>query len=84
MTPGEIEIEIEAFERQQEMLDYRTGLICAVIAEPRRDKKEHPKPFTPYDFMPEKEKQKQEPKPAQTPEEMLAIMKELSAALKGR
>ena len=81
MTPGEIEIEIAAWDDQQERLDYRAALICALIAETHRNIKEHPKPFTPEDFMPGRADKETEPKQQQTVEDMLGIMQEMKTVL---
>lgn len=48
LTPAEIGIEIEAREKHEEMLDFRAGLICAVIANCVPGRKE---PLTPQDFI---------------------------------
>ena len=53
------------------MLDFRTGEICAVLANINRSKKRR-KPFTPQDFMPAYEKKKQ------TSEDMLEVVKAIS------
>jgi len=58
LTPAEIGIEIEAWDKQEEMLDYRAALICATIANaiPTRRKKT----FTPGDFMPQRKAERQD------------------------
>ena len=53
------------------MLDFRTGEICAVLANINRSKKRR-KPFTPQDFMPAYEKKKQ------TSEDMLETVKAMN------
>jgi len=37
------------------MQDYRSALICTLLAEVNRDRKKRPKPFKPQDFMPQRE-----------------------------
>lgn len=61
-----------------EWLNYRTGLICAVLANTVRDPKKKVGPYTPEDFMP-KVKSKQ-----QTAEQMFANIKLLNAAFGGK
>lgn len=80
LTPAELFIEIEGWNKRQDITDYRLGLLCAVIAEPYRDKEKHPDPFKPQDFMPKRGKVQPE---VQTPEQQLAIVKILNAALGG-
>lgn len=80
LTPTEICIEIEAWDKRQEIQDYRVGLLCASILEPHRNVELHPKPFTPQEFMPKKLSNAQK---EQTPEEQLEIIKMLNAALGG-
>jgi hypothetical protein len=36
----------------EERADLRSGIIACTIAEPNRDKKKHPEPFSPREFMP--------------------------------
>lgn len=48
----------ERFASEQEVLNYRGAMICAVIAEVNRDRKKRSKPYTPNFFMPKKEKGK--------------------------
>ena len=55
------------------MLDFRTGTICAVLANINRNRKKRAKPYTPKDFMPVYGKKK-----AQTPEDMLDVVKKIS------
>lgn len=59
---------------QKEWADYRTGLICAVMANTWRGSKQ--KVFKPQDFMP----QRSEP---QTVEQMMAVVRMLHAAYGG-
>lgn len=53
-------------------MDFRTGIICAVLANINRNRKKRAKPYTPRDFMPVYGKKKQ------TPEEMLETVKAMS------
>lgn len=61
------------------MLNYRTALVCSVIAEVNRDKKKRKKPFTYVDFMPKKKKVKKQ----LTGEEMKQQLGLINAALGG-
>jgi hypothetical protein len=62
---------LERHRECQQWQDYRTGLICAVLANINRDPKKS-KPFTPQDFMPGQAQRKQE---KQTPEQMIEVVK---------
>jgi hypothetical protein len=55
----------------EKRLDYRAALLCSVIANANRGKKQ--KTFKPDDFMPRVKKK-------QSPEEMLSVVKGLQAA----
>ena len=60
----------------QDWLNYRSALICAVMVNMWRDPKKS-KPCKPQDFMPKHETKKQ------TPEQMLAAVKLLNSAYGG-
>lgn len=60
--------------------DYRSALICSVIANVNRDSKRRPKPFMPQDFMLTKTGRTAR---TQTTDEMLAMAKAWNAALGG-
>ena len=84
LKPWELErltpVEFEAIQEGDRIRDkrswQRTALLCAVIANCNRDKKKKPSPYKAADFMPREQK-------AQTPEQMLEIMKGLAASQKG-
>lgn len=76
LTVRELNALIERYKNNQDWLNYRSALICAVMANMWRDSKRQA--FTPDDFMP-KEKVRQ-----QSPEQMLATVKLLNTALGGR
>ena len=65
----------------EERADLRAAVVAAVIANANRDPKQHPQAFTVEDFMP---KFDAEPRPAQTPEEQIAILKMIGAAQEQR
>jgi len=65
----------ERHKDNQDWLNYRAALICAVMANMWRDSKT--KPYTPDDFMPTKKVKHQ------TPEQMLVTVKILNAAFGG-
>jgi len=68
------------YREQEERLDFRTGQICAILANIYRDHKRKSKPFTPQDFMPQ---YATIPK-KQTSEEMLATVKIINQAFGGK
>lgn len=74
MTPAEIGIEIAAREKQEEMLDFRAGLICAVIANCVPGRKE---PLTPQDFMIDRK-----PKPKEIKRDWQEIQGDLQAMVR--
>jgi len=71
LTFAQFEALAKRYADREEMLDYRTGLVCAVLANLYRKKGK--RPFKPQDFMPKGRK----PKRKQTPEEMLAVFDNL-------
>lgn len=62
------------------MLDFRVGLVCALIANVNRNPKKQPKAFKPQDFMPKRGRKR---KKKQEPEEMIAQLKIMNAAFGG-
>ena len=72
MTPGELEIWVDGYRKMEKVLDRRTAQVCQAIFENHRNKKTRPKPYKIEDFMPKYENEKT---PAQTPEQMLALLK---------
>lgn len=76
LTIKELNALIERYKNNQDWLNYRSALICAVMANIWRDSKR--RAFIPDDFMP-KEKVRQ-----QSPEQMLATVKLLNTALGGK
>ena len=62
---------MERYALSQKRLDYRAALICSVIANVNRGKRQ--KAFKPKDFMPRERRR-------QTHEEMLAYVKAMQAA----
>jgi hypothetical protein len=62
---------IERHSLAEKRLDYRTALLCSVIANVNRGKKQ--KAFKPDDFMPRERKK-------QTPQDMLSFIKGYHAA----
>ena len=58
--------------------NYRTALLCSVIANTVRNRKKKARPFTPEDFLPKKRHG------AQTAEQMLAQVKANNAILGGK
>ena len=58
-------------------MNFRTALLCSIIAEPYRDKKKRPKPFTPDDFMPK-------PRKSMKGEQMAKRMEKINTILRGK
>lgn len=77
LTLKEFNALCERFKSNNERLDYRTALICAVLANTVRDPKRR-KPFTPEDFMP-----KNKPK-HQTAEQIFSTVQLLNTAFGGK
>ena len=65
----------------EERADLRAAIVASVIANANRDPRGHPQAFTVEDFMP---KFDAEPRPAQTPDEQIAILKMIGAAQEQR
>lgn len=83
LTPAELCIEIESWDKRQELEDYRVGLICAVIAEPNRDSSKHKQPFTPQDFMPVRNQEEEQSPTKQNWRQQLAIVEKLNMVFGG-
>jgi len=64
---------------EQETLNFRTALLCSIIAEVNRDRKKRNRPYTPEDFMPKKKIKKVE----LTNEQMRQQLEMLNVALGG-
>lgn len=64
-------------ESNQEWLNYRAALVCAVLANTARDPKRKRHPFVPDDFLPKKEHV------GQTPEQIFAQVQLLNALFGG-
>ena len=81
LTLRELMALMERFEAAVDWMNYRSSIICAVIANAFRDTKKRRKAFTPWDFIPAigEESERQE----QTPTEMFAQVKMWNAALGG-
>jgi hypothetical protein len=56
LTMVEFSALVERHKEEQHGMYYRAAMVCSLIAETNRDKKKHPKPFTPDDFMPKAKK----------------------------
>lgn len=82
MTINEVNIEVEAWVFQQEVMDYRFGLLCSVYLEPYRDEKKKPEPWSPQDFMPDRRNRKPE-KTVQTWEQQKTLVEMLNALFGG-
>lgn len=82
MTPRELRIyssqHIERYKLEQKAEDIRTAKICCVIANVFRDSKQKKTPFEISDFLSD-----EEPKKAQTAEEMANVLKAITYCLGG-
>jgi len=77
LTLKQYEALVKRYALDIERQDYHAGLICSVLANIYRDPKKRRKPYTAQDFMPRKEKPKQEP------EEIMRKMKAITISLGG-
>jgi len=64
---------------EQEWANWRTAMICCIIANAHRDRKKKTTPFKPSDFMPKKLESGKE----MTDEEMLEVLKRTTVMLGG-
>jgi len=82
MTFAEINEAIEGYNKRRKLEklenDFRTGLICSVIANVNRDKKKRRRPYTPQDFMPREKRQKMDAK------QMFEVLKMVTIANGGK
>jgi len=77
LTLKELDALNERHKEAHNWLNYRAGLICAVLANTARDPKKKLTPFVPDDFMP-KEKHRH-----QTAEQLFAMVQMLNAVFGG-
>ena len=54
MTLAQFNALAKQYNQEQDWLNYRSALVCSVIAEVNRDPKRRKRPFTSDDFMPKK------------------------------
>ena len=78
LTLKELNALIERCNSNDDRQNYRTALLCSVIANTVRNRKKKARPFTPEDFLPNKRHG------AQTVEQMLAQAKANNAILGGK
>lgn len=78
LTLKEFNALIGRHKSNQEWLNYRAALICAVLANTVRDPKRKARPFVPDDFMPGSKSRKQ------TAKQMFAQVKAINALLGGK
>ncbi len=78
LTVIELNALIGRLQSTKEEFNYRTALICAVIANTARDPKRKPRAFTPEDFMPVKKSKRQ------TSKQMFANVLMLNAVYGGK
>ena len=55
MTLAQFDALARRYKDEQRRLDYRSAMICSILAEINRDRKRRPRPFSPDDFMPKEE-----------------------------
>ena len=75
LTPRTWGVLVEGYKERERRLDYRNGLLCAVIANCQRDPKKG-RPFQPQDFMPIDRRE-------QSVQEQVAVAKALTLAFGG-
>jgi len=78
LTMREVHALAERYNNEQESLNKRTALICAVLANINRDPKRNPTPFTVDDFMPTKQEKEQ------TPEQMADMARMINTLYGGK
>jgi hypothetical protein len=61
LTFAQLDSLTRRYGEEKEWLDFRTGLICSVIANVNRDPKKKSSPFKPQDFMPRSGKKNSRP-----------------------
>lgn len=71
----------DVLERDRTEAEYRSGMICATLANLYRDEKKRKKPYQPKDFMPQREKKKED---KQSWKDQLKIIEMLNAAMGGK
>ena len=55
LTLAQFDALARRYKDEQRRLDYRSAMICSILAEINRDRKRRPRPFSPDDFMPKEE-----------------------------
>lgn len=80
LTLRQLDALIKRHVAAQERNDWRTGLICSVLANINRDTQKRKEPYSPEEFMPTKRKVKRK----QSPEEMLMALRLWNAAIGGK
>jgi hypothetical protein len=69
-----LEIASERKKQEDYKWDLRIARICGNIAEPYRDRKGHPKPYTVWEFMPGNHEEKKSKLEDQSVEDMLSMV----------
>ena len=78
LTLAQFDVLVRRYKGEQRRLDYRSAMICSILAEINRDRKRRIKPFSPEDFMPKEEaKERDDPK-------MERALRRISQMLEGK
>ena len=78
LTLAQFDALVRRYKDEQRRLDYRSAMICSILAEINRDRKRRTKPFSPEDFMPKEEaEERDDPK-------MERALKRISQMLGGK
>lgn len=83
LTLAEISLEVEAWIHNQEIMNYRFGMLCVVMAEPYRNEKEKPTPYLPQDFFSVGRLAVEEKVPRQSWQDQLRIVEQLNSVMGG-
>ena len=78
LTLAQFDALVRRYKDEQRRLDYRSAMICSILAEINRDRKRRIKPFSPEDFMPKEEaEERDDPK-------MKRALERISQMLEGK
>ena len=78
LTLAQFDALARRYKDEQRRLDYRSAMVCSILAEINRDRKRRIKPFSPEDFMPKEEaEERDDPK-------MERALRRISQMLEGK
>jgi len=79
LTLAQFDALVRRYKDEQRRSDYRSAMICSILAEINRDRKRRTKPFSPEDFMPKEEETKRIDNP-----KMKRALERISQMLEGK